>query len=103
MVADKSLQVWPLFIESLRVSFGTVQLATMKDVSSAKSSPDVLRSKSQKIAALDARAVQLIERAKNGLRPKAPPINGEQSYEQLVAKTMRSIAAIRSSRYEFYP
>lgn len=86
-------------MESLRVSFGTVQLAGNPGPTSAKPDPDSLRSKSEQIAALDARAVQLIERAKSGLRSKASPTNGDQPGEQLVAKTMRSIAAIRSSRY----
>ncbi|KHN98344.1 Fungal Zn binuclear cluster domain containing protein [Metarhizium album ARSEF 1941] len=90
-------EVWPLYVESLRVSFATVRLAAAREPPSAKPDPDLLRSKSEKIAALDAQAVQLIGHAKSGLRSKAPPIDGDPSSEQLVAKTMRSIAAIRSS------
>ncbi|OAA41299.1 Fungal Zn binuclear cluster domain containing protein [Metarhizium rileyi] len=90
-------EVWPLYIESLRVSFATVRLAAARVPPFAKPDADLLRSKSENIAALDARAVQLIDRAKTGLRSKSSPGNGDQLGEQLVAKTLRCIAAIRSS------
>ncbi|KAG8413696.1 hypothetical protein J3459_015262 [Metarhizium acridum] len=79
-------EVWPLYIESLQVSFATVRLAAARVPPCAKPDPDLLRSKSEKIAALDARAVQLIERAKSGLRSKASPTNGDPASEPLVAK-----------------
>ncbi|KID74065.1 Fungal Zn binuclear cluster domain containing protein, partial [Metarhizium brunneum ARSEF 3297] len=90
-------EVWPLYIASLQVSFATVRLAAAGVPPCAKPDPDLLRSKSEKIAALDARAVQLIERAKTGPGSKGYPTNDDPASEPLVSKTMRSIAAIRSS------
>ncbi|KAF5135029.1 hypothetical protein E5D57_005671 [Metarhizium anisopliae] len=95
-------EVWPLYIASLQVSFATVRLAAAGVPPCAKPDPDLLRSKSEKIAALDARAVQLIERAKTGPGSKGYPTNDDPASEPLVSKTMRSIAAIRSSRYHAF-